>query len=263
MQGPLDRSTLCLPTPLMKTVVDQFTKRAETYSGSANWISDRELIQAHLDAAVRKPPGQVLELCCGTGMVGRNFQAGGFSVCGVDVTRNMAKEATRYFPCVCTSADNIPFLDNSFDIVVLRQAYFLLDDGQKVLAEARRVLRDDGVFVLSQTVPYSSADAPWLEKVHRTKQAQLRTFHTGETLTAELARGRFRIEGTRRLTVRENITRWMAAAPELSPEKRAEVCGLIADAPDPYRTAHQVEVRDGEIFENWNWVVFTARKKQQ
>lgn len=244
----------------MKEVAEQFKKRATTYSGSANWISDHALIQAHLKACGRTPPGHVLELCCGTGMVGRNFQSAGWSVCGIDLTHKMAEEANCYFPCICAAAETIPFLDNSFDVLVLRQAYFLLDEGQKVLAQARRVLKDDGVFVFSQTVPYSVDDAAWLEKIHRTKQAQLKAFFTEETLARELERGGFHVVQTLRLTVRENITRWMNAAPELSGEKRAEVCSLISRAPASYQRLHQVETLDGEIFENWNWVVFTARK---
>jgi len=245
----------------MKTVIDQFQKRAGTYSGSAKWISDPGLMRAHLEAPGRKPPGHVLEVCCGTGMVGRNFQAVGWSVNGVDLTLKMAEEANQYFPCICAPAEDIPFLDKSFDVVVLRQAYFLLEDGQKVLAQVHRMLKDDGVFVLSQTVPFSSEDADWLEKVHRTKQAQLRNFFTEEDLVRELGQDYFRVVETRRLSVRENITRWMDAAPELSDETRAEVCRLIAQAPETYRRLHTVEVKDGEICEDWNWVIFTSRKK--
>jgi SAM-dependent methyltransferase len=245
----------------MEKVVEQFNKRAGTYSGSANWISDPELLQAHVVSSGRKPPGHLLEICCGTGMVGRQFQAAGWSVCGVDLTKGMAEEANRFFPCICTSAEQIPYLDDSFDVVVLRQAYFLLDNGQQVLAEARRILKPDGVFVFSQTVPYSAVDRPWLEKIHRTKQLQLREFFTEETLAQELERDHFRVVATHRLSVRENINRWMAAAPELSEEKRAEVCGLVANAPESYQHLHDVQVVNGEVFENWNWVIFTAQKR--
>jgi ubiquinone/menaquinone biosynthesis C-methylase UbiE len=245
----------------MKTVIEQFKQRAETYSGSANWIADFTLLQTHLEACGR-PPGHVLEMCCGTGMVGRKFQAAGWHVCGIDLTRKMAEEANQYFPCICAPVEDIPFLDNAFDVVVLRQAYFLLEDGQKALAQARRVLKSDGVLVFSQTVPYSEQDAVWLEKVHRAKQAQLRNFYTEETLACELEREYFRVVEIRRLSVRENITHWMNAAPELSESKKTEVCSLIVNAPEIYRSIHQVEVMDGEIFENWHWVIFTARKKQ-
>ena len=245
----------------MEKIIDQFSMRARTYSASANWIADNSLIQAHLDAAETKLGGAALEICCGTGMVGRNFRAAGWQINGVDLTLDMAEEANRYFPCICTPAENTPFLDGSFDVVVLRQAYFLLDDGQKVLAEVSRLLKPDGIFILSQTVPFSAEDSPWLEHIHRTKQFQLKKFFTADTLADELENQYFSIATTRSLTVREDISRWMAAAPELSAEKQAEVCSLIANAPEPYRSIHKVEIVGGELFEVWNWTIFTARKK--
>jgi hypothetical protein len=39
------------------------------------------------------------------------------------------------------------------------------------------------------------------------------------------------------------------------------VVGLVANAPDEYRQLHDVQVVDGHVTENWNWVIFTARKK--
>jgi len=244
----------------MEKVIDQFSRRAGTYSASANWIGDKSLIQAHIDAAAIKPFGSLLEICCGTGMVGRNLKAAGWHVCGIDLTKGMAEEANQHFPCICSPAETIPYLDNSFDVVVLRQAYFLLDDGQKVLAEAARVLKTDGIFILSQTVPFSSEDAEWLERIHRYKQAQMRQFFTETSLKEELERTYFRVTSTAYLSVRENITRWMAAAPELSPEKQAEVCRMVAEAPEPYNTIHKTELVNGEVFEDWNWVIFTAAK---
>ncbi len=113
-------------------------------------------------------------------MVGRSFKNAGWNVIGIDLTAGMAEEANRYFPAICAPAEKIPFLDEAFDVAVLRQAYFLIPDGQQVLAQISRVLRPDGTFVFGQTVPYSSKDAAWLEKIHRTKQAALLHFFTEE-----------------------------------------------------------------------------------
>lgn len=247
----------------MDNVINQFTTRAKTYSASANWISDQNLIQAHIAAASPYTKGNVLELCCGTGMVGRNFAAAGWNVCGIDLTKGMAEEANRFYPCICSPAEQVPFLDGAFDVVVLRQAYFLLDDGQKVLAQAHRVLKPGGVFILSQTVPFSAEDSPWLEHIHRTKQAQLREFFTEESLKQQLEQNFFRVRDVRRLSVQENITRWLDSAPELSIEKRAEVSSLVANAPEPYRTLHHVAIVDDQVLEDWNWVIFTSVKKSE
>lgn len=243
-----------------KNVIDQFSTRAGVYSNSANWIADRDLIQAHLAVAESKRGGAALEICCGTGMVGRAFRAAGWHISGVDLTSAMAAEANRFFPCICTPAENIPYLDSSFDVIILRQAYFLLDDGQKVLAEVNRLLKPDGIFILSQTVPFSAADSAWLEHIHRNKQAELRHFFTADSLAAELERQYFTVATTQRLVVRENINRWMAAAPELTPAKQAEVCALIGNAPEPYRSIHKVATEGNDVCEDWSWVLFTARK---
>jgi len=88
----------------------------------------------------------------------------------------------------------------------------------------------------------------------------MRQFFTETSLKEELERTYFHVAATKDLSVRENITRWMAAAPELSPEKQAEVCRMVAEAPEPYRTLHKAETVNGEVFENWNWVIFTAVK---
>jgi hypothetical protein len=53
----------------------------------------------------------------------------------------------------------------------------------------------------------------------------------------------------------------LAAAPELSAEKQAEVSGLVANAPEPYRTLHNVETVDGQVLEDWNWVIFSSERK--
>lgn len=245
----------------MNKVIEQFTTRAETYSASANWIADESLIRAHIEAASAQPGRTALELCCGTGMVGRQFAATGWHICGIDLTRAMAAEANRFYPCICSPAEDVPFLDEAFDVVVLRQAYFLLADGQKVLRQAHRVLKPGGLFVFSQTVPYSAEDRPWLEQIHRYKQAQMQEFFSEESLKGHLEQEFFRVDTVRRLSVRENITRWMAYAPEQVPEKQAEVCRMVAEAPEPYRSMHKVAVENGEVFEDWNWVIFTARKK--
>jgi ubiquinone/menaquinone biosynthesis C-methylase UbiE len=245
----------------MNAVVEQFTKRADTYSASANWITDQVLIRTHIEAASVQPGRSALELCCGTGMVGRQFAATSWNICGIDLTRAMAEEANRFYPCICSPAEEIPFLDEAFDVVVLRQAYFLLEDGQKVLKQAHRVLKPGGLFIFSQTVPFSTEDRPWLEHIHRYKQAQMKEFFTEESLRGHLEQEYFQVETVRRLSVRENITRWMALAPEQTPEKQAEVCRMVAEAPEPYRSIHKVDVVAGEVFEDWNWVIFSSGKR--
>lgn len=238
----------------------QFDLRSSSFERSVHWVTDSGLIAAHARLA-GPPKGEALELCCGTGAVSRGLQDAGWKVTGVDISAGMIKEASKYIRAQVGDVAALPFPDHSFDLVTMRQAYFLLDDGPAALREVRRVLKPDGHFILSHLVPFSSVDSPHLLKVHTAKQAQMRKFHTVETLTGELHENGFTVEGSDNVVVRESVSLWMKEAPELSEQVRQTVCELVVNAPEDYRRLRRVEVIDGEILEDWNFVLLLARPK--
>lgn len=237
-------------------VRDQFALRSGTFDVSANWITDRKLVQAHVNIA-GPACGKGLELCCGTGIIGRALAANGWQMTGIDITKEMVDEASKHFPAIQGDAENLPFEKDSFDLVVMRQALLFLET-KKAFEEVRRVLKESGTFIMSQTVPFSEIDSVWLKKIHLTKQAQMQRFYTHEHLKRELTRNGFAIRSKEFLRVRESITEWMKHAPELSAEKREEVIRLIRDAPEKYKLMRNIELADNELWEDWNWVVFSA-----
>ena len=234
----------------------QFGLRAPTFERSARWITDPRLAKAHVDAA--GPPGSGLALCCGTGIVGSHLVSAGWNMLGVDLTPEMVKECSKHFSAIVANAEEVPRPPRSFDLVIMRQAYFLLENGPKVLKEVRRLLKPGGRFVLSQTVPFSEIDSPWLKKVHETKQREMVRFFTADDLANELREHGFKVSGQNSVRVRESVSLWMENAPEMEPERRKAVCDLVVNAPVEYRNLRKVEVVDGEILEDWNWVIFQA-----
>jgi SAM-dependent methyltransferase len=236
----------------------QFNLRASTFESSANWVRDPKLIAAHIKLAGSADGGKAVELCCGTGAVSRGLHAAGWSVTGLDISEGMVREASRHVNAMVGDAAKLPFPDKSLDLVVMRQAYFLLEDGPAALREIKRVLKPKGKFILSHLVPFSDIDEKHLEKVHTVKQAQMRRFHTTETLSEELSRAGFSITGQANVVVRESVSLWMREAPELSEATRAEVCRLVADAPEPYKRLRNVKVVGDEIMEDWNFVLLLA-----
>lgn len=246
--------------PKRLDVQKQFSTRASTFDQSARWITDEHLIWAH--PQYLSETGKGLELCCGTGAVGRAFVRLGWNMTGLDITEAMVKETEKYFPAMQHNVEEgLPFENESFDAVVMRQALFFFEP-KKLLAEIQRVLKKDGRFILSQTVPFDSAeDEIWLKKVHTTKQAQLLNFYTARDLEKILKDAGFKIEKMRSLTVRENISNWMENAPELSPEKKVEVMNLIRQTPKSLQGFRNVTETNGVLEENWNWVIFTTEGK--
>jgi len=235
-------------------VQKQFATRAKTYNQSASWITSPELIAAHLQLA-GKPGGKGIELCCGTGVIGKAFANAGWNMTGLDLTMEMLNEVDNVFPVVQGDITAIPFEDNTFDFAVLRQALFLFDT-LAGLKEIRRILKPGGTFIISQTVPFSYADEPWLKHIHEVKQAQLLNFYTSFDIEKMLLTAGFSVKEMKQLSVRESITHWMNFAPEQTDEMRLKICDLVANAPQEYKTIRDVKVLNNEVFENWNWVIF-------
>lgn len=240
-------------------IVKQFDLRSDVFNISASWITDKNLIQAHVDLA-GNVHGEALDLCCGTGQIGRALKNKGWKVTGLDISENMMGISSNYFDVSQGKAEKMPFESNRFHLVVCRQSFQFLDI-EAVLSEIKRVLVPEGILVLSLTVPFSEIDAGWLYEIHRKKQPLLLKFYTADTLLDELKKSGLVIDKTKTLTVRESINKWMEYAPELSPEIKFQVCSMVRNAPDTYKKLHQVVVDNGEILENWNWIIIKARFK--
>lgn len=232
---------------------NQFNVRSKDFDISANWVRHKELIWAHIELA-GEPSGEALDLCCGTGQVGRTLKEKGWNVKGLDISENMIEISSNYFPVFQGKADDIPFESNCFKLVVCRQSFQFLDV-KKVLSEIARVLIPEGIFILSLTVPFSDGDRDWLYEIHHLKQPLLLKFYTDQDLIEELKQASFSIEEIKTLKVKESITHWMDYTPELTQEVRDKVCSMVQNAPLAYKKLHSVEVVDGEIFEDWNWIV--------
>ncbi len=95
---------------------------------------------------------RVLDIGTGEGQVARRLhQANGSRVVGLDPTVGQVAEARRRGPQVTyvrAGASALPFADASFDAAVACLVFEHIDDLDEALAEAARVLRPDGRFLL-------------------------------------------------------------------------------------------------------------------
>ncbi|MBD3380014.1 MAG: methyltransferase domain-containing protein [Candidatus Omnitrophica bacterium] len=238
----------------------QFSIRVDTFEKAANWMLDPSLLEAHLRAAGEPSEGsdKCLDLCCGTGIVGRALKQKGWQPTGIDVTREMAERCSDFFPAVTGSIESMPFEDASFDLAVLRQSFMLVDE-KAALSEIRRVLKKNGVFILSQSVPFSRRDNEHYRKVQIKRHINILRYYTADDLIAECEKHGFRTTGTEYLRVRESVNHWLDSAPELSENIREEILSLISGAPENYLSERNVEISGGKVFEDWNWAVMKFR----
>lgn len=131
--------TIITETPDTRATRDQLSILHTRYDFAAGWVKGKE----------------VLEAACGAGM-GLGYLAREASrVVGGDIEDKnwrFAEETYRGRQGILVrpfDAQNMPFGDGCFDVVVLFEAIYYLMDAGSFLREAQRVLRPDGVLLIS------------------------------------------------------------------------------------------------------------------
>jgi ubiquinone/menaquinone biosynthesis C-methylase UbiE len=95
---------------------------------------------------------RVLDLCCGQGNVTEALAKVGHSVTGADFSARMLSHARERFPTgefVEADAQDVPFEEGSFDVVVCSFGLMHVPDQPKALSEVRRVLKREGKFIMT------------------------------------------------------------------------------------------------------------------
>lgn len=127
-------------------------------AGRYDLINDLQSFGLHrawkrrLAVLARPAPGErALDLCCGTGDIGRLFQAQGAQTVGCDFTWEMlaaAPERNRAQSFVQGDALNLPFKSKIFDLAAIAYGLRNLASFEQGLAEICRVLKPGGRLVI-------------------------------------------------------------------------------------------------------------------
>jgi ubiquinone/menaquinone biosynthesis C-methylase UbiE len=146
----------------MASPFDTTASRFERHRGLPHGVP--EAIRSAIWAAANLPAvARVLDIGAGTGRIGKAFIAAGDFYVGVDTSLAMLKEfraASESVLLAQADAQQLPFCDGAFDVVLLMQVLSGVGDWQSVLCEALRVLRPGGSLTVGHTVsPESGIDA--------------------------------------------------------------------------------------------------------
>ncbi|MFQ5850692.1 MAG: class I SAM-dependent methyltransferase [Candidatus Binatia bacterium] len=95
---------------------------------------------------------EVLEVACGAGQGLGYLASKAGRVVGGDYTQGLLRQARRHYglrmPLVRLDAHALPFVGQSFDVVILFEAIYYLARPEKFLDECRRVLRGEGLVLI-------------------------------------------------------------------------------------------------------------------
>jgi SAM-dependent methyltransferase len=126
-------------------------RRASGYVELFASASD-QAIGSLLGAVNAKPKLKALDLCCGQGNVSEALARSGCDVTGVDFSPAMLAFANTRVPnavFIKADAQELPFDNEQFDIVVSNLGVCHVPDQPRALSEAHRVLRRGGRFAMT------------------------------------------------------------------------------------------------------------------
>ncbi len=143
-------------------------------------------------AWAKNPPGSILDVGCGTGRLLRavSVRWPEAQLFGVDPAPRMISEAARLNSSATFKpgmAENLPFPDQSMDMVLTSLSFHHWVDHQQAVNEIARVLRPGGFFCLADHV--FLVTKLWGEKVKSPREIRALMMNAGLTLRARRGMG--------------------------------------------------------------------------
>ena len=133
------------------------------------WRSGQERRLALILRHVALEQRWILDVGCGIGTYVRRFRDFSPHVFGIDVSLPRLEEGSRSLPGILLAAkgEHLPFGDSSFDVVVFNEVIEHVEDDRQTIADALRVLRDDGqivIFAPNRLYPFETHGVFWRGK---------------------------------------------------------------------------------------------------
>ena len=132
---------------------EHFKQRSQNYNSYTKWLKDPELFRLctmPLNDCIKNI--KCLDIGGGTGWLAyEDYKNSGRNWTVVDISENMGEFVPKEIKFICANAENIPLPNNSFDFIIIRSVleYTNID---LALTEVKRLLKEEGYFVLAQKV---------------------------------------------------------------------------------------------------------------
>lgn len=99
------------------------------------------------------PSAKILDIACGAGFISNDLARTGWQVSGVDLSESSLAVAAQHAPHPSNpdyrpaNAYDLPFPDESFDVVMLLDFLEHVDEPNRALSEAKRVMKPHGILL--------------------------------------------------------------------------------------------------------------------
>ena len=220
-----------------KVVRESFTTQATAFAANP-WVTDEQRITRLVSAARLTGAERVLDIATGPGYIAEAFAKDSREVVGMDLTEAMlaiahgrtAEHGVKNITFRTGDAQNLPFDESEFDVVVCRLALHHVQQPAKVVSGMARVCRRDGIVLVEDIYASEhSARAAYQDRWEILRDpSHVRALPLSELLHI------FRDAGLEIETVNTaddlcpEVERWMATT-KVPAERAAEIRRLLED----------------------------------
>ena len=246
-----------------------FGEQAAGFNGAGYHLSKAEYTDYMVNRTNARKTDKLLEVAAGTCICGRAFAPHVAHVTCLDTTIAMLevgkeeseKAGIDNITFVKGVAEELPFLDNSFDIVISRLAFHHFVNPNEIFAEMKRVLKPGGKLVLMDMTVENEELREEVDRIEQMRDfSHVRDLSKGEMLKLYQENG-MTVSIQEQMEVPVVLESWMDLT-HTPQEKRAEITALMEDdlagkavtGFAPYR-------KDGKIYFNHHWVFNLGEKE--
>jgi len=246
----------------------QFDRQSHRY-GKSHILADTSDVANGLDGIDAIPHGAALDVATGGGHTAVHLARAGWSVIAGDISERMLENARRLaegegFTIKVQSfpAEEIPFADATFDLVTVRVAPHHFSSPVKFVAEAARVLKPGGYFLLIDgSLPDNDPETDlWLNQVEKWRDPSHGRLLSRAAWEALVQTSGLTVELSELHRMKQPDLNWYFETANTSPENRIQVLNAIETASPHVRSALNLTDEDGKIVWYWQRLTLRARK---
>lgn len=190
---------------------------------------------------------KVLDVACGTGLVSKALQGRVREITGLDIAPAMYEQARPYVDSLIEGpAENCPFPDNSFDLVICRQGIQFMD-APSAAAEMVRVARPGGKICLINLCAYSEDDRDEYFEILKLRNPARKNFFMRETLKNLLLNAGCEEVAVHDYVSMEDVDYW-SNTQAISDANREAIREVYRNASSQFLELHRVENPNGSGF---------------
>lgn len=246
----------------------QFDRQSDRY-GKTHILADTSDVVVALRGMLPPRGGKALDVATGGGHTALALARMGWEVSAGDLYHRMLENArklladegfkleTHLFP-----AEEIPFDDNSFDLVTVRVAAHHFSLPEKFVAEVARVLRHGGHFLLIDgTVPDNAPETEeWLHQVEKWRDPSHGRFLSRAAWNKLIAANGLDVVSSTLHEKKQPDLEWYFETAATTPENRKNVLDAVRTIPDPVRKALRLSEASGKVV--WWWPILHLLAKK-